>query len=125
VAPALDLTQARADLRRVPYLVAVTLERTKRFQVVDPGRVTDLFSREGAQVEALILSPDRFGKLGRTLEVTGWLVPVILVRGGVPYLDVTWISVVTGTPLFAKRRALVKPEPTVERRFPWEPPSLE
>jgi hypothetical protein len=125
VAPALDLTQARADLRRVPYLIAIALERTKRFQVMDPERVTDLFSREGAQVEALILSPDRFAKLGRRLEVTGWLVPVILARGGVPYLDVTWVSVVTGTPLFAKRRALVKPEPTAEQRFPWEPPSLD
>ena len=121
VAPALDLTQARADLRRVPYLIAIALERTKRFRVVDPQRVADLFAREGVQIEALILSPDRFAKLGPDLEVAGWLVPVIMARAGLTYLDVTWISAVTGTALFSKRRVLAQPEPAEEQRFPWEP----
>ncbi len=121
VAPALNLTQTRGDLRRVPYLMAVALERTKRFQVADPQRVADLFATEGAQIQALILTPERFAKLGRTLEVAGWLVPVIMARAAVTYLDVTWISAVTGTPLFSKRRPLAQPEPAEEQRFPWEP----
>jgi len=125
VAPALDLTRTRADLRRVPYVVAVALERTKRFEAVDPQRVTDLFATEGVQVETLLVSPDKVVGLGSSLEIAGWIVPVLLVRGGVTYLDVTWISAVTGHALFSKRRALVRPEPAEEQRFPWEPRAID
>ncbi|MBI4607517.1 MAG: hypothetical protein HY726_00735 [Candidatus Rokubacteria bacterium] len=125
VAPALDLTESGADLRRVPYLLAVALERTKRFEAVDPQRVVDLFATEGAQVEVLLVGPDKAARLGRALEVAGWLVPVLLVRGGVTYLDVTWISAVTGHALFSKRRTLARPEPTEEQRFPWEPRAVD
>jgi hypothetical protein len=121
VTPALDLTRSGADLKRVPYLIAVALERTKRFQVVDPQRVAESFATEKMQVEALLVSPDKFGQLGRALEVDGWLVPVLLARAGVTYLDATWISAVTGTALFSKRRVLARPEPVEEQRFPWEP----
>ena len=38
ITPVLELTESKgkADLRRVPYLLAVGLEGSKRFQVVDP-----------------------------------------------------------------------------------------
>ena len=125
VAPALDLTQARADLRRVPYMIAVALERSGRFLVADPQRVIDLFATEGVRVEALLVSPDKVVPLVRALEAAGFLVPVLLARGGVTYLDVTWISAITGTALFSKRRALAPPEPAEEQRFPWEPRAVD
>lgn len=121
VTPVLDLTQASADLRRAPYIIAVALERTKRFQVADPQRVTDLIAAEGVRVEALLVSPDRARPLAQGLNVAGWLVPVLLARGGVTYLDVTWLSAITGTALFSERRPLARPEPSEEQRFPWEP----
>jgi hypothetical protein len=31
-----------------------------------------------------------------------WLIPVLIERRGVTYLDVTWISAVTGAPLFSR-----------------------
>ncbi len=121
VTPTLDLIHSGADLRRVPYLIAVALERTKRFQVADPQRVADIFATEKAQAEALLVSLDKLAQLGHALEVEGWLVPVLLARGGITYLDVTWVSAVTGTALFSRRRVLAEPEPTEEQRFPWEP----
>lgn len=125
VAPTLDLTRSGADIRRVPYLIAVTLERTKRFQAVDPQQVADLFVTEGVKVETLLVSPERAVQFRRALEVAGVLVPVLLTRGGVTYLDVTWISAVTGTALFSKRRVLARPEPAEEQRFPWEPRAVD
>lgn len=125
VTPALDLTQARADMRRVPYMIAVALERTGRFLVADPQRVMDLFATEGVRVEAMLVGPDRVAPLGRNLEVAGWLIPVLLVRGGVTYLDVTWISAISGTALFSKRRPLARSAPAEEQRFPWEPPAVD
>jgi len=50
-------------------------------------------------------------------------VPVLLERRGVVYLDVTWISAVTGTALFSRREPLLPPAAAEEQRFPWEPPS--
>ena len=44
ITPVLDLTGGTADLRRVPYLFASVLDRTRRFQVVDPFAVTDMFA---------------------------------------------------------------------------------
>lgn len=121
VAPLLDLTQSGADFRRVPYLIAVALERTKRFEVKDPQAVATLFARDRVRVEAVLNDPGLAAGLGRGLEVSGWIVPVLLERGGVTYLDTTWISVVTGTALFSRREILTRPEPAEEQRFPWEP----
>ena len=122
IAPVLDLTQAKADLRRVPYLLATVLERSKRFQMADPLAVAEIFALGGARVEEVLGLPNRATRLARTLEVTGWLVPVVLERRGVTYLDTTWISAVTGTALFSRRQPLVPPASAEEQRFPWEPP---
>lgn len=122
IAPLLDLTQSGADLRRVPYLMANALERSKRFQVVDPLAVSTLLETERSRVEELLMDPAKAGRLGRGLEVSGWIVPVLLNRRGVTYLDATWISAVSGTALFSRRQVLSRPEPAEERRFPWEPP---
>ncbi len=123
VAPLLDLTQSGADLRRVPYLIGSALERSKRFQVADPLAVSTLLETERTRVEEMLINPEKVVRLGRSLEVTGWIVPVLLERRGTIYLDATWISAVTGTALFSKRRALARPEPAEEQRFPWEPPA--
>jgi hypothetical protein len=53
--------------------------------------------------------------------VTGWLVPVLLERRGVTYLDVTWVSAVTGAALFSRRMAITRAGGAGEQRFPWEP----
>lgn len=125
VAPILDLTQSGADLRRVPYLIGSALERTARFQVVDPLAVTDLLEADRTRAEELLVSRDKAVRLGERLEVTGWVIPVLMERGGVTYLDATWISAVTGTALFSRRQALARPEPAEEQRFPWEPRALD
>jgi len=117
IAPVLDLTQSKADLRRVPYLLATVLERSKRFQVADPLAVAEIFAPGGARVEEVLGLPNRATRLARTLEVTGWLVPVVLERRGVTYLDTTWISAVTGTALFSRRQPLVAPAAAEEQRF--------
>ena len=44
--------------------------------------------------------------LGKSLDVTAWLVPVLIERRGIVYLDVTFISAVTGAALFSRRQAL-------------------
>ena len=98
VAPTLDLTKAQADLRRVPFMIALGLDQTKRFQAVDPGVVQELFLNQRARIEELLVRPERAVSLGRTLDVSGWLVPVLIDRRGITYLDVTWISAVTGHP---------------------------
>lgn len=121
VAPLLDLTRGDADLRRVPYMIAIALERTKRFHVADPQKVADLFATERTRAEELLNDPAKAIALGKGLEVTGWIVPVLMERRGTTYLDATWISAVTGTALFSKRRGLTRPEPIEEQRFPWEP----
>ena len=121
VAPLLDLTRSGADLRRVPYLIAISLERTKRFEVTDPQIVAALFASERVRVEAILNDPGIAARLGRGLEISGWIVPVLLERRGITYLDATWISAVTGTALFSKREVLTRPEPAEEQRFPWEP----
>lgn len=121
IAPLLDLTQSEADLRRVPYLIASALERSKRFQVADPLAVSTLLGAERSRAVDLLVDPAKAARLGRSLEVTGWIVPVLLDRRGVTYLDATWISAVSGTALFSKRQPLSGPGPAEEQRFPWEP----
>ena len=121
VAPATDLTKANADLRRVPFMLAHALEQTKRFQVADPSTVQEHLLSQKTRSEELLVSPGKAKTSGKTLEVTGWLVPVLLERRGITYLDVTWVSAVTGTALFSRRAALSRTEGTAEQRFPWEP----
>jgi len=121
ITPLLDLTGGTADVRRVPYLFASVLDRTRRFQVVDPFAVTDMFASGGVRVEEVLARPARATHMARNLNVAGWLVPVLLERRGVTYLDITWVSAVTGTALFSRRAALTRSENTAEQRFPWEP----
>jgi len=121
VAPPLNLTKAQADLRRVPFMIALGLDQTKRFQAVDPSVVQDLFLNQRARIEELLVRPERAVALGKPLEISGWLVPVLLDRRGITYLDITWVSAVTGTPLFSRRLALTRTEGSAEQRFPWEP----
>jgi hypothetical protein len=125
ITPVLDLTQSSTppDLRRVPYLLAIVLERSKRFQVVDPLTVADVFAQGGAHVEEVLALPERAVRISKRLDVAGWVVPVLIERRGVIYLDATWISAVTGTALFSRREPLLPPAAAEEQRFPWEPPS--
>ena len=121
VTPMLDLTAERADLRRVPFLIAAALEGSKRFQVVDPLAVSDAFASGSLRVEDMLARPERSARAARNLEVAGWVVPILLVRRGVTYLDVIYISAVTGTALISRRLPLVTASATEEQRFPWEP----
>jgi hypothetical protein len=125
ITPVLDLTEAKdkPDLRRVPYLLAIALEGSKRFQVVDPLTVSDLFANGGAHVQEILAIQDRAVRVSKKLEVSGWVVPVLIQRRGIVYLDVTWISAVTGTALFSRRAPLLPPTAAEEQRFPWEPAS--
>lgn len=121
ITPLLDLADTDADLRRVPYLIASALERSRRFQVVDPLAIADMFASGSVRVEEVLARPERAVRAARNLDVSGWIVPVLVKRGGVVYLDATWISAVTGTALFSRRQPVVLRAPTEEPRFPWEP----
>lgn len=121
VPPVLDLTASGADLRRVPYMLATMLDRSKRFQVIDPLTVSDMLTSASVRVEEVLARPERAGRAARNLEVAGWLVPVLLERRGVTYLDVTWVSAVTGTALFSRRMTLLPASAAEGQRFPWEP----
>jgi hypothetical protein len=72
-------------------------------------------------VEEVLGRPERAVRAARNLDVNGWIVPVIIERRGVLYLDVTYISAVTGTALFSRRELVVANSATEEQRFPWEP----
>lgn len=121
VPPMVDLTRAQADLRRVPFMLALGLDQTKRFQSTDPGPVREMLIAQHTRTEELLVRPEKVIALSRTLEVAGWLIPVLMERGTTMYLDVTWLSGVTGMPLFSRRLALVRAETASEQRFPWEP----
>lgn len=121
ITPVLVLTDSRADVRRVPFLLATALERSRRFQVVDPLAVTDVFVSGTVRVEEVLARPERAMRAARNLDVAGWLVPVLLDRRGVLQLDVTWISAITGTALFSRRQPLLPASAAEEQRFPWEP----
>src|SRR5512145_1153605 len=121
ITPVMDLTSSGADMRRVPYLLASVLERSKRFQVVDPLAVNDMFANGALRVEEVLARPERAVRIAKNLEVTGWLVPLLLERRGLVYLDVTWISAVTGTALFSRRLPLIAGAAAEGQRFPWEP----
>ena len=121
VTPLLDLTQSGADLRRVPYLIASALERSKRFVVMDPLAVADMFAGGTLKVEEVLARPERAMRVATNLDVTGWIVPVLLERQGTLYLDTTWISAITGTALFSRREVVLPSGSAEEQRFPWEP----
>ena len=121
VTPVLNLTGGDVDLRRVPYMIATVLERSKRFQVVDPLAVSDTLVSNFVRVEEVLARPERASRAATNLEVTGWLVPILLERRGATYLDVTFISAITGTALFSRRQPLVSSGSVEEQRFPWEP----
>jgi hypothetical protein len=121
VTPMLDFTTARADIRRVPFMVAAALEGSRRFQVVDPLAVNDMFASGSLRVEDMLARPERAMRTARNLEVAGWVVPMLLERRGVTYLDVTYISAITGTALISRRMPLVTASAAEEQRFPWEP----
>ena len=74
VTPVMDMTGTQADIRRVPFLVAAGLEQTKRFQVVDPLAVSELFASGSVKIEDVLARPERAmrsaqepraGRLGR------------------------------------------------------------
>jgi hypothetical protein len=121
VTPMVDLTPARGDVRRVPFMIALGLEQTKRFQVADPSAVQELFLTQRVRPEELLARPERAVALGRSLEVSVWVVPLLIERRGVVYLDVTWVSAVTGNAMLSRRASLVRTESVGEQRFPWEP----
>ncbi|MDO8479574.1 MAG: hypothetical protein Q7W02_25940 [Candidatus Rokubacteria bacterium] len=121
VVPPVDLTTARADLRRVPFMLALAMDQTRRFQSVDSGQVNETLLNSKTKGEELLVRPDRAVSLGKSLDVTAWLVPVLIERRGITYLDVTFISAVTGAALYSKREALTRSEGAGEQRFPWEP----
>ena len=121
VAPTTDLTSANADLRRVPFMIAHALSETKRFQSADPSAVQELLLTQRTRSEELLVRPDKAVAVAKPLEITGWLVPVLIERRGVTYLDITWVSGVTGAALFSRRLALTRAEAAAEQRFPWEP----
>jgi hypothetical protein len=122
VAPVLDITTTGADLRRVPYLIATVLERSRRFQVVDPLAVSDMFAGGSVRVEEMLARPERAVRAAKNLEVTGWVVPMLLERRGAVTLDVTYISAITGVALFSRRLTVLPRSAVEEQRFPWEPP---
>ena len=121
VAPPTDLTKTNADLRRVAFMIAHALSETKRFQSVDPSTVQDLLLAQKTRSEELLVRPDKAVAVAKTIDASGWLVTVLLERRGITYLDVTWVSGITGTALFSRRLALTRAETAAEQRFPWEP----
>jgi hypothetical protein len=121
ITPLLDLAETDADVRRVPFLLASVLERSRRFQVIDPLAVGDMFASGAVRVEEVLARPDRAVRASRNLDVSGWIVPVLVKRAGIIYLDATWISAVTGTALFSRRLPVMTRAATEEPRFPWEP----
>ncbi len=121
ITPVLDLTAQHPDTRRVPFLMATVLEGSKRFQVVDPLVVADMFASGAVSVEEMLARPERAVRAAKNLEVAGWLIPMLIERRGVTYLDATYISAVTGAALFSRRQPLVPEAASEEQRFPWEP----
>lgn len=121
VTPVVDMTDGRADLRRVPYLIATVLERSKRFQVVDPLAVSDMFATGSVRVEEVLARPERAVRVAKNLDVAGWIVPVLLASRGTVALDITYISAITGAPLFSRRVSVLPTSELEGQRFPWEP----
>ena len=125
VAPILDLTGSRLDAKRAPYLLAAALERTGRFAPTDPQAVSDLMAEARVRTVDLFTMPALAIQLSQKLEVEGWVIPLLVEVGGTPVVDATWVSAITGTPLFSRRHSLIPASPETQRRFPWEPPPAQ
>ena len=121
ITPVLDLDPGQADLRRVPFLLAGGSSARSASRSSTPSRCRTCSSTGGAARGGGAGLPERAVRIGRHLDVAGWIVPVLIERRGVIYLDVTWISAVTGTALFSRRQPLVAAAAAEEQRFPWEP----
>jgi hypothetical protein len=104
-------------------MLALAMDQTRRFQSVDSGQVNEILLNSKTKGEEMLVRPDRAVAVGKSLDVTGWLIPVLIERRGITYLDVTWISAVTGAALFSRRQPLTRSEGAGEQRFPWEPRS--
>ena len=78
----MDMTGTKADVRRVPFIVAAGLEQTKRFQVVDPLAVSELFASGSVKIEDVLARPERGHAGARSLELAGWVVPMLIDRRG-------------------------------------------
>jgi len=70
VVPPVDLTAARADLRRVPFMLALAMDQTRRFQSVDSGQVNESLLNSKTKGEEMLVRPDRAVALGKSLDVT-------------------------------------------------------
>jgi len=90
--------------------------------VVDPTSVNDMFASGGLRVEEMLARPERAVRAAKNLDITGWIVPVLMERRGSITLDVTYISAITGVALFSRRQTLLPNSAVEEQRFPWEPP---
>jgi len=125
VAPILDLTRSRLDAKRAPYLLAAALERTGRFAPTDPQAVSDLLAEARVRTVDLFTMPALAIQLSQKLEVEGWVIPLLVEVRGIPVVDATWVSAITGSPLFSRRHSLIPASPEAQRRFPWEPPPTQ
>jgi hypothetical protein len=123
VAPLLDLTRSRPDAKRLPYLLAAALERTGRFTPGDPRVVSESMDQERVRTVDLFATPALAIRLSQKLEVDGWVIPLLVELRGSTVIDATWVSAITGTPLFSHRELLAPAPPQIEQRFPWEPPA--
>jgi len=123
VTPLLDLTGSRLDTKRLPYLLAAALERTGRFAPADPRVVSESMDQARVRTVDLFATPALAVRLSQRLEVDGWVIPLLVEIQGSTVVDATWVSAITGTPLFARRAALAPAPPQIEQRFPWEPPA--
>ena len=80
-----------------------------------------MFASGEVRVEEVLARPARATQIARNLEVSGWLVPMLIERRGALFLDVTYISAITGTALFSRRQPLLTESVGEDQRFPWEP----
>lgn len=106
VSPLLNLSEGGGGNQRAPYLFAAALERTGRFIPADLDKVAEILAREKVGTLILYTNPQIARRLAGEIGVAGWAVPVLTRLRGILYLDVTWISGVTGTPLFYRRAAI-------------------
>jgi hypothetical protein len=80
-----------------------------------------MFAAGSMRVEEVLARPERAVRAAKNLDVSGWIVPVLLDQRGSVALDVTYISAITGAPLFSRRLTVVPASALEEQRFPWEP----
>ena len=121
--PPLDLTKAQADLRRVPFMLALGLDQTKRFQSVDPGVVQELLLNQRARDRRSSSSrPERAVALGQPLEIVGLAGPRPHRPAGrhLPgrHVDLGGDGHAPLLPAPVPRPGREAPR---EQRFPWEP----